>query len=390
MSESSPSVSFTSLEVPAPIEGGQNYLDYWARHDAADPDLLGAKALHRATLVGAAFVREPDDTFPYKAVLAWDSSLGSFNHMQYGEGDLLRGAAILLRTNHEGGPSEFPVVRIPDPKNVPEAFLDVAEQLGDMTDQKPSRALKLGSQLVHKAALVERDSARQTALLEVAGAMYGRNYRADTPWDKEKIHTGQLLADINFHRLSQNIRSACRARQGVKAYRREAAGLLRGQAEDLLRYEDLLDKGGQPRNLSGNAFELLTTITVRHLVYLSSDLKGDHSQIRTAFDSEEHPMHPGGTLRKRSFDLVHTRVTRDDHVVGSRLWQMKMGSEGERNYHPAIDVVAARNVSMRTIFDIARSLRQVYASGRYQSPVAQLPLVSEVVKPFMLPKSRAA
>lgn len=393
MSNPNSSVSYSPLEVPAPIEGGRNYVDYWPRHEAVDPELPSTRKLHAAIADGAAFVRDPDGCNRYQAISRWDASLGSFNHMQHGQGDLLRGAALLIESSHDGAAGEFPVVQHPNPKDTVDAFLDIALQLGDMADLLPSREMRLGGQLIHKAALIEKEPERQSALFDVAEFVYERCYGPDTPWTADKILTGRFLHDIRFHRLSQNIRAAVRARQGVATYRRQAAELLRVQAQDLMQYKKLMDTEcrRERQGIYGPASELLATIAVRHMEYVAKDPKGNHAQIRTGFDSEEHPDNPKGMWRKRAFDLVYTRVNQDDHVVGARMWQMKSGYHvNEDSYHPAIDVVYMEGLPAGRMFDLAKSLRHVYAQGQYETRISGLPVISAAVKPFMQPAAKAA
>lgn len=393
----------TPLEFPKETTQGATYLDYWSRQQEVYPHLKSAADIAALALAGSRYVRDDSEEPPHfptrliseetlespaAIIEEWDKSLGPFNPMRAG-GDLLRGAATLLRGNHEGLPTMFPVVTHPNPRSVTESFLDIASRVR-MSDQVPSRALLIGAQLVHKAGIVERNEAVQKPLLKIAKRMYRRVGDRST-WDLDTLMAREYAVDIEFHQLSSRIREAYREKRDIDQYRGEAVALLRGRVQDLLRIPQMDPAVVPERHQAGIAFELITKQGVRQLVYLDPKLRGFHPEIRSGFNSEDMPLEPCERKFSSKFDSVLTSVTSNGRIIGAEPWQNKLGRSQEMRpvkYHPSIKIIIGQ-LTMAQMMDGARGLLDTYGEKRFVKPGRSFARVREIIEPH-LEHARAA
>lgn len=395
MGELSTSARCTPLEVPAPYAAGATYLDYWLEREALERDIKRKEAEYLAELTfkGTEFIWNPDGRDPYKVVHRLDGAFGSFNPMRQGSDVMALGAGLLMQANQMGTWCIYPVVQA-QPDSTVEAFMETVDRRGIIESQQPTRALQLAGELVQKTGLIEQDPARQQALMGLAKTIYGRIYHDnDLPWTEGRLHAGRLLASVERWDLGRRIRAARRAHQDVKSFRREGIALLKGQAQDLLRYADFSDDNpGVRRAIAGEAGERIVELAVGDLTYLHSGLKGSFIEIRTALGSEEDPQHPRGS-KKRSFDIACIRTDANDNVVAGRMWQIKSGHTVKDHiepYHPDIDPIVIGNLTLDIALDAAGKLHQTYASGGAQAGPTNLHVVTHVIEPFMeLPREAA-
>lgn len=402
------------LEYTLVQEHDSCYLRYWPRQLEAQPRLRSARDLHELTVAGSQFVRgdygespyydetnpgivpefpalyvtEEDLQNPATVIEAWDRGLGSFNHMGGGgAADMLRGAAIILQANQAQSSLGFPVVQAQNPRTTSEAFVSLARGL-KMEWQKPSHALLIGAQLVHKAALIEPDGKVQRSLFVAASKMYDRIYTGGKRTDEDRLKAGRHLADIRFHRLSDRIRLAAQAGADMEHFRGEAVQLLRGQLSDL--FDTGRIREGQVR--AGRMFELLSDISLRHLEFVVKGPRGNHVEVRAGFNSEDCPLEPQERRVDNSFDSVVTRATTHGRMTAAALWQLKQGHSLDfrrREYHPAIHIIEGRDITIELMRETGKRLLALYDKDISAKPEAPVAPIRELFQAHM-PATKAA
>jgi hypothetical protein len=391
------------LESPAGREASVPYLEYWRNYQTAFPRQRDADDLRRLAVAGSVLVREPDmlkklpasapvnmSSSPTEIIEAWDRSLGPFNPFTDPDAtyDLIRGAAMMLQANHSGNARDFPVVRVPDPTDTVDAFLDISGQL-DIERQRPTHALLIGAQLVHKAAWTEQDSTRQRDLFGAAGTLYSRLTDPNVALSPDRLKAGQFLRDILAHDLSRRIREDLDVGENPWRYRDEAVRIQRAEIADLIRYYELI-KSSPSRaiecELAGEMAEPFTTFGVRNRTMVLEPLVADHLEIRTAFDSEDEPREPSNRTQDSKFDRVLTRFSADGSVVDATPVQLKTG-DGEathaRPYHPAIKVVTLRHLGSDNMVRIARETLRNYDNEQFGRIVAGLNIALAPMDPYL-------
>ncbi len=393
-------LSAAPLESPFSQTQAGSYLDYWPEQLKADRSLAGAKKLGLLALAGSEYVRNPDKNRQVVGLVPedkrdtagiiemWDRSLGSFNPLTDAGSDLLRGAALILQENKESSAPAVP--DLPGGEvDIVDIFLEVADRL-DPEEQKPSPALLTAGQLVHKAAWVEPDTDRQQDLFKTAGTMYGRIH--DDPavaWDETKLKAAEYQADIHFHELSGRIRQARSNHEDMDSYRAEAIDLLRGQIGDLFQVGRLANTSESPREgaaWSGRMFELFASIAIRDQILVGSPLKGNHSEVRTAFSSEDQPREPFERQVESSFDIIIDKVTSNNKIMESTPVQLKLGSSQQkrpRPYHPAIQVVEVKNMGSRRMMATGEVMLHQYAEKEFERGVGVLSELQKAIAPLL-------
>jgi hypothetical protein len=385
------------------------YTEYWAHYQTAYPEQKDAESRRRLTVAGSVLVREPDKftgipagfdgvngSSPVpKIIETWDRGLGSFNPLLGAEGDLLRGAAAILGHNQPGSNNDLPTVRVLEPKSVAESFLDVIDQM-DIGRQKPSHALLIGAQLVHKAALLNGDRSYQSDLFTAAETLYGRIDDTSVPGGPDKFHAAHYRGDIAFHNLSDELRQAGGKGKGNSEQRDKAVVLLRNSVRNLLEMYDFISNSQSweiQRELAGEMGEPFTSLVLRDTTFLRSRALASRLEVRTAFRSEDEPNEPRERRFDHSFDRVLTTVARDGSVVSAAPLQIKMG-DGEKNhvrpYHPAIKVVTLKGLGSDRMARTARSLLRSYNDYQFDRVVEGLDLVLDPLEPILEPAMAAA
>lgn len=263
----------------------------------------------------------------------WDRAQGTFNHMEGGQGDMLRAAGLLLKDNFTGTPGEFGVTRRGE-DSVYGAFSDLLDNI-DLSEQAPTPTLLLAGELIHKAAWTEPDAKRQQRLFDGAEAIYTRIYEdPKAPWQDHKFRAGQYRSDIRFHVLSAQIREAVAGGDiigKVSNLRREAMDMLREQIGDMNEMRLLALKADGANKLeerndwAGAMFEQFIQIALRHQIYLQGNIQtAGHYEVRRAFHSEDRPVTPKISIKKQQFDLVVQHYDNDGNVEETTPIQLKL------------------------------------------------------------------
>ncbi len=388
------------LEAPVVHENPGSYLDYWPAQLEADGSLMGAHKLGRLALAGSEFVRGvapikqvanlvPNDKRDTAGIIEmWDRSLGSFNPLRGAGSDLLRGAALILQDNQAQAAPAIPAIPS-DKADIVDIFLEVVDGL-DTEQQKPTASLLTAGQLVHKAGRTEAETGRQQDLFDAAGTLYDRIYEdPEVQWNEEKLKAAEYRADLRFHDLSTRIRQARRNHENMDSYRDEAVDLLRGQISDLFKVGRLVNASETPREgmaWSGRMLELFASIAIRDRVYVGSPLKGNHSEVRMAFASEDQPREPFERQVESSFDIVIDKVDGNSKVTESTPVQLKLGASQQkrpRSYHPAIQVVEVQNIGSRRMTAAGEAMLTRYARKEFERGVGVLSEVQAIMKPLL-------
>lgn len=406
MSLASENLPCTPLEA-ASQDGNVSYLEYWRKQQVAYPEQKEAGALRRFAVAGSVLVRDPEkftgvpkglpsaikvnSASPTAEIIeAWDGALGPFNPLE--GGDLLRGAATMLCLNQIGSLKDLPPVRVSNPKDVVEAFLDVADQL-EIGHQRPSHALLVGAQMVHKAAWVEQRSSviRHRDLLGVAEKLYGRLDDPSVPWGRDKFKAAGFRQDILSHLLSDELRQTIREGENPCQQRDKAVRLLRIGVNNLLRAAEFVrdsDNEVAKRVVSGEMSELFTSLVIRDNVLVRSPLAGARIEVRGAYAGEDEPCEPRNRKFDTSFDSVVDIVSANGEVVKAIPLQLKLGKGGETHptpYHPAIKVVTLKAFGSEIMARTGRDLLRTYDHDEFNRIVAGLDLVLEPMAPILRP-----
>jgi hypothetical protein len=384
------------------------YTEYWAHYQTAYPEQKDAESRRRLTVAGSVLVREPDKftgiptgfdgvngSSPVpKIIETWDRGLGSFNPLLGAEGDLLRGAAAILGHNQLGSNNDLPTVRVLEPKSVAESFLDVTDQM-DIERQKPSHALLVGAQLVHKAALLNGDRSYQSDLFTAAETLYRRIDDTSVPGGPDKFRAAQYRDDIAFHNLSDELRQAGGKGKGNSEHRDKAVVLLRKSVRSLLEMYDLVtsnESWDMQCKLAGDMAEPFMSLVLRDTTFLRSRALASRLEVRTAFGSEDEPYEPKERKFDHKFDRVLTTVARDGRVLHAVPLQVKTG-DGEkihdRPYHPAIKVITLKGLGSDKMARAGRSLLRSYNDYQFNRIVEGLDLVLDPLQPILEPAMAA-
>lgn len=315
-------------------------------------------------------LREQPQDIPH-VVATWDRATGSFNHMAQGQGDLLRGAGLLLQANRRRSAKGDFLYPEGEPEDVLAAFASIFEQNG-LDDQAPTPAMLLMGQLIHKAGWAETDPKRQKTLFGMAEKVYTKLYKArGTDIDPEThFRAGEYLADIKFHNLAQRYRQAERGHDTNQLHQIKA-DMKQLQLNQLM---DLELMGGYAQNAesdvvrrawAGQMVEHLVMIQARHDMYLS---QRPFSQltIRRAFLSEDEPLERRGRP-KTSFDVVIQHYDDQDRVVSTSPVQLKARQNGaspedarSQGYVKDIQVLFINGLGTTNMLQAAEGLQQMY------------------------------
>ena len=302
------------------------------------------------------------------ALTAWDESLGNFNAMQDGQGDLLRAAGLLLgnnvtpEMNKTGG-----VVSEPNPSTVYKAFASLWRN-NPIECQQPSSQLLLAAQLVHKAAWVDTDSQRQDRLFGIADSMYSRICDAGINWYDGKVLAGELRADIRFHvwgnRLREGIAHGNTAQQ--QHAEKELRSLMQARAASFMRaHAHIAATSKESDNQSGVLFERFVSLAVRDRI-LSDWQRGKDStgfEVRQSFAHEDTS---SAHLKPNpSFDIViqHHEPKGRIRTTPVQLKLRYSGSSegGDDAYLPGIVYVRTHGLNMTQMNGAAMLLERKYS-----------------------------
>lgn len=388
----------TTLEVPTASPAA--YTHYWdeLRHDHPEA-LAGQRDIEKIGKLGKLIakgsfgvVRDLDTTAAQalsqvrpeagnsvsEAVQTWDRMLGTFNHMEEGEGDMLRAAGLVLSDNVVKNAKDEFIPASGEPGTVYDAFVSMFEN-NKMEDQKSTPALLTAGQLVHKAGWVEKDPYKQTHLFDIADKIYSRIYEdASLPWQDHKFLAGQLRADIRFHAIGRNFRSLAPGNVAARNdLAQRAVGLMREQIGNLMRMSQLMNKVKTPQEKSewsGKMFEAFALIALRDALYISPDAPVVGYEVRRAFTSEDEPLNLHTGKRRDAFDLVIQKYDQSGKVIATNPVQLKLGknSDEKGNYRPEITYVRVTNLSPQRMMQAADNLLVAYGEHDYHKGIGPL------------------
>ncbi len=393
-----------------PLEAGElcpdaagSYVDYWPAQLEAVGQSAGSEALTRQIVQGSHYIRSEEAAVrfpgtamapipePRKIIGAWDKKVGSFNHMRDGAEDLVRGSALVLRSNRTESANETPVIS-GNPHGIVDAYLDVFNQV-DVSQQEPGSYLLLAGQLAHKAAWIEQDRDKRAQLMDAAKSCYDRVHDdPDVKWGLVKLEAAEYGADIRFHELSNRIRQARRNHEDLETFRDDAATLLAEQLSDLMHMQDAIEDIGderQKKGMVGHLGELLVIISFRDEVYIRSPLKGNHCEIRTAFPSEDQTVQPPNFPKNQRFDAVIDKIDSSGKIIQATPVQLKFGDNNPvkpDEYDEAIAVVKVSGVSRQRLRNASASVIRQYQRGDYRRGDGVLSEVQSALNPILVGK----
>ena len=338
---------------------------------------------------------EPQEATISNAVAEWDRTTDSFNPMNEGQGDLLRAAGLLMQANFSGHPEKF---GLPSTES-DEVYERFASLFGnnDLALQRPTNELLLTGQLIHKAGWIEKDENRQEQLFCMAISTYDRIYADQAAEWSDRLLASQYRADIYFHWLDQDIRSAIAIgdRDAVEASKALAVELLKEQLADLRqmgRFVEAADnstdgaEGSDGHAWAGSMLESFASIAARNRMYVRSELQtAPEYSVRRAFRHEDEPRN-FKLKPRRSFDIVMQRRAADGTIVHTTPVQLKLlGRKDEHKAgsreqgYGAIPVVVVKRCSPEKMMEAADNLLVAYAEGELDRGEGPLGRVEELL-----------
>lgn len=370
---------YTPVELHNPVHDGQPYLSYWKQYREDGQSVRGTDEVGQMAVAGMHYVRDdgimpefPECLVPagmetdrVEVIEKWARSLGPFNSLQDARGDLLRGAAIVLQENNLET-EEFPVVATPNPRTVCEAFLDVVDQLGDMSCQQPTHALLVAGELVEQAGFATTDREVRTDLLHGARRMFKRLHAdPDREWDIDQLRAGQHYADLRFEEIDDKLQRTLSRGGKIDPIRRQATTVLEGQIRDVLRSGSKIESGKLARTWTGPIFESVIQLAVRHVGIYDAENTDSFEVVDTRVSciGEDRPFLPIGRRYESSFDLVFRRYDEAGRVVEAEPWQLKYGDSlihNPKQYHPVIRIVEAPDLPLYDMIQAVKAMRNLY------------------------------
>jgi hypothetical protein len=390
MSEVPTTLPCSPLGAPSQAEG--TYLNYWPQQLAADPDLKSAAILAQFAIEGSHFVKAPDNLYSSGYVETWDRKLGSFNPMAEAAGDLLYGATYILQVNGRGRIGARSVRKQTSIPAITDAFLFMADRLGDLETQAPTHSLLIAGEMVCKAAWATDDFSLRDDLMHVGGQIFARIHQGDGPATKETIDAGVRWTDVQLYELSPTIRQACRKGEDVRPYQQRVAQLLYDQAGDLLRIPHIPDYRQARGGMGGHMFDHLGLNIVRRAILLHSDIQSNFPEARAAYTSEDRPLEPDERKVESKFDIVLLTKDTWGNVLSTEPWQLKLGEGAYQRsipYHPAIKMISTNGLSVAAMKDAAHALRSICKKGEYDSHFAPVDQVADIFEPYVAPAKAA-
>ncbi|HUP26680.1 MAG TPA: hypothetical protein VM124_03495 [Candidatus Limnocylindrales bacterium] len=285
-------------------------------------------------------VHEPQAQTISNAVAEWDRSAGSLNHYGDGQGDLLRGAGLLLHANHIGDHDSF---GLPDTESS-EVYVRFMSLFGNnsLEQQAPTRDLLLAGQLIHKAGWVEDKADRQGQLFAAAVSVYDRIYKDPNAAWIDRLIAGQYRSDIYFDWLAEEMREAVKYqdKSHLEDLQAIAMDLIRESAADLQQTGRLLASanaleapvgGWRGSEWAGFMLEGFVKLAVRDMLHVrSKPTLAARYGVRSAFAHEDNPRNLK-IWPKQSFDIVVQRRDIRGNIAETTPFQLKLRSARYRN-----------------------------------------------------------
>lgn len=349
---------------------------------------------HNIELYTDIFTDEPQDQTIANAVAEWDRSVGTFNSYREGQGDLLRGAGLLLHANFSGDPEEFSFPSTASCE-VYERFMSLFGN-NSLKQQKPTPDLLLAGQLVHKAGLIEANPDRREHLLAASQSVYDRIYNdPDAVWI-DRLTAGQYRSDIHFEWLAEEMREAVKYQDTsyLADLRDLAIDLIRESATDFQQAGRLLDRAKESQEAVGGyeghewvgfMAQVFRRIAARDMIHVrSKPTLAARYGIRGAFEHEDRPrnlkLYP-----KQSFDDVVQRRDINGNIAETTPVQVWLQSyrhkprpgkeEGAYGRIPCIVITGLSHYQMKGAID---NLLVAYEKGHMQRGIGALASMQEI------------